>query len=285
MYRSNIVNLGIQKIGDLISANNSFLYNYLTPLATAEQRFLLMRIVNSITVRWHAFVKASTVATVIDPIPSTPTNMMDNGNIAPILDVSSKQIYQSFVGLKQISPSAKQKLTDKYSNTIIEWEKVYSLPFCTTLESKIREFQYKILVFTNVKLYRFGLADSPSCTFCQEEAESIEHLLFSYKLNSEFWKHVLSWLKDNDIYIDTLKDTDLIFGKFDVRDDFTIINHFLLLGKYYIYQKKIQKRIPTFQGFIARTEHVYDIELCIAREKSKLLKHFQKWEKLINVLQ
>ena len=39
MYRSDIVNLGIRKIGDLISANNSFLYNYLTPLATAEQRF------------------------------------------------------------------------------------------------------------------------------------------------------------------------------------------------------------------------------------------------------
>ena len=47
---------------------------------------------------------------------------MGNGNVAPILDVSSKQIYQIFVGLKQISPSAKQTLTDKYSNTITEWE-------------------------------------------------------------------------------------------------------------------------------------------------------------------
>ena len=131
-----------------------------------------MGIVNSVSIERRALVKATTVATVIDPTPSTPTIMMamSNGNIAPILDVSSKQIYQIFVGLKQISPSAKQKLTDKYSNTIIEWEKVYSLPFCTTLESKIREFRYKILnciVFTNVKL-GLGLADSPRCTFCQE---------------------------------------------------------------------------------------------------------------------
>ena len=128
MYRSDIVNLGIQKIGDLISTSNSFLYNYLTPLATAEQRFFLMRIVNSIPKEWRALVKAPTVAPVIDPIPSTPTIMMVNGNIAPILDVSSKQIYQSFVGLKQISPSAKQKLTDRYSNTIIEWEKYTRYP-------------------------------------------------------------------------------------------------------------------------------------------------------------
>ena len=46
------------------------------------------------------------------------------------------------------------------------------------------------------------------------------------KIPSEFC--LLSWPKDNDIYIDTLKDTDLIFGKFDIRDDFTIINHILL---------------------------------------------------------
>ena len=139
-----------------------------------------------------------------------------------------------------------------------------------------------------MKLYHFSVADSPSCTFCQEEAESTEHLLFSCKISSEFWKHVLSWLKglkDNDIYIETLKDTDLIFGKFDIRDDFTIINHILLLGKYYLYQKTVKKAYPRFRAFVARTKHVYDIELCIAREKSKLLKHFQKWEKLINVLQ
>ena len=37
-----------------------------------------------------------------------------------------------------------------------------------------------------------GLIDSPNCTFCQEDAESIEHLLFSCRISSEFWKHVLS---------------------------------------------------------------------------------------------
>ena len=108
----------------------------------------------------------------------------------------------------QIPPTAKRKLTDKYPDINVEWDKVYSLPFRSTLESKTREFQYKILnciVYTNEKLYRFGLVASPSCTFCQEIAESVEHLLFSCKMSSEFWKLVLSWLKDNDIYIETLK--------------------------------------------------------------------------------
>ena len=55
--------------------------------------------------------------------------------------------------------------------------------------------------------------------------------------SSEFRKYVLSWLRDNGIHIDTLKETDLIFGKFDSADDFVIINHMLLLGKFYIYSQ------------------------------------------------
>ena len=178
-----------------------------------------------------------------------------------------------FLGKKQIPPTAKRKLTDKYPDVNVEWDKVYSLPFRSTLESKTREFQYKILnyiVFTNEKLYRLGLVASPICTFCQETAESIEHLLFSCKVSSEFWKHVLSWLKDNGIYIETLKEWDIILGKFDIKDSFILINHLLLLGKYYIYSKKCQNSLPTVHGFIARIKLIYRIELQIARGKNKL---------------
>ena len=35
--------------------------------------------------------------------------------------------------------------------------------------------------------------------------------------------YLLSWLKDNGMNIDTLKVTDLIFGKFDTKDDLQLI--------------------------------------------------------------
>ena len=95
---------------------------------------------------------------------------------------------------------------------------------------------------------------------------------------------MLSWLRDNGIRIDILKETDLIFGKFDSADDFIIINHMLLLGKYYIYSMRCQKNLPNLSGFITRTRHIYNIELYIARENNKLDKHLKKWEKLIKVL-
>ena len=69
------------------------------------------------------------------------------------------QIYQFFLRIhrRQIPPTAKQKLQDKYSDAIVDWEKIYSLAFSITLETKLREFQYKILnciVYTNEKLFR-----------------------------------------------------------------------------------------------------------------------------------
>ena len=61
--------------------------------------------------------------------------------LTPISDVSSRQIYQIFLQRKEIPPTAKQKLQDKYSDTIVDLENVLPLAFNVTLESKLREFQ------------------------------------------------------------------------------------------------------------------------------------------------
>ena len=114
-------------------------------------------------------------------------------------------------------------------------KRVYLLFFHTALETKLGEFQFKILnriVFTNEKFFRFDMAESDKCSFCQTEVESIEHLLFSCKVSSVLWKHVLSWLRDNNIVVENLKEEDIIFGKFDVGDDFLLVNHVYCLGSF-----------------------------------------------------
>ena len=183
-----------------------------------EQGFFIMGIINSMPASWRLTIKRATTAPVIDPLPDSPAILISN-NLVPILDASSKQIYRLFLEKKQTTPTAKVKLAAKYSNIDIDWKSVYSLSFRTTLESKRREFKFKILnriVFTNEKLFRFGMAESPSCAFCQTEFESVEHLLFSCTVSSSFWKHVLSWLRDYNISVDNLKDEDVILGKFDI---------------------------------------------------------------------
>ena len=92
-----------------------------------------------------------------------------------------------------------------------------------------------------------------------------------------------AWLRDNNISVDNLGEEDVIFGKFDIAEDFLLFNHILLLGKFYIYSRKYQNGIPSLQGFIARTRRIYNIELHIARKRDKLNNHFRKWEKVISV--
>ena len=63
-----------------------------------------------------------------------------------------------------------------------DWEKAYVLALHCTLDTKIREFHFitlNCILFTNVKFNLIGLVESPNCTFCQEAAESVEHLLNS----------------------------------------------------------------------------------------------------------
>ena len=105
-------------------------------------------------------------------------------NLNPILDASSKHTYRSFLAKKQTPPSAKEMLSAKYHHLTIDWNRVYLLSFCTTLETKVREFQIKTLnriVFTNEKRFCFDMAESDKSAFCQTVVESIEHLIYSSK--------------------------------------------------------------------------------------------------------
>ena len=98
---------------------------------------------------------------MLSPLPNTPAILI-NDILIPILDASSKHIYRSFLAKKQTTPAAKEKLSAKYHHLTIDWKRVYLLSFLTTLETKLREFQFKILnriVFTNEKLFRFGMAE------------------------------------------------------------------------------------------------------------------------------
>ena len=150
-----------------------------------------MSVIYSMPAAWRLLIRTANIAPVLSPLPNTPAILI-NDIFIPILDASLKHIYRSFLAKKQTTPTAKKKLSAKYHHLTIDWKRVYLLSFRTTLETKLREFQFKILnpiVFTNEKLFCFDMAESDKCAFCQTEVESIEHLHFSCKISSVFWKH------------------------------------------------------------------------------------------------
>ena len=200
-----------------------------------------------------------------------------------LLKVKSKMIYNEFKSKKQTAPSAQIKLNNKYPELSVEWKKIYSLPFTVTLEAKVREFQYKLLnniVFTNDKLFRFKMIDSPLRAFCQTEVESPEHLFFHCNVTKTFWKSLSSWLIKK-IIITFLTLENVLFGVFNAMDDFLILNHLILLAKFYIYKCKLDIKHPSLNVF---SENTFQIEQRIASNNDKLDKHYRTWNKVLSCL-
>lgn len=54
-------------------------------------------------------------------------------------------VYNWFKRKKQTVPSAQKKINLRYPELSLDGREIYPLPFTFTLDTKVREFQYKML--------------------------------------------------------------------------------------------------------------------------------------------
>ena len=175
-------------------------------------------------------------------------------------------------------------MISKYPELSTDWKQIYTLAFNVALDTKSREFQYKILnniVFTNDKLFRFKMIDSALCAFCKEEVESLEHLFCLCKVTRTFWNTFFSWLNVHNFEEVHFTAVHILFGFFDISEDFHLLNHLVLLAKQFIYSCKLNRNQPSFKVFLAKIKTVYEMEHLIARDRNQLQKHFSKWKRIL----
>ena len=118
----------------------------------------------------------------------------------------------------------------------------------------MREFQYKVLnniVLTNERLFKWGLSDSPLCTFCRV-VESFEHIFFYCNVTKAFWEAFCSWLGECQFNFQTFSIMDIFFGVFNAEEDLIILNHLILTAKFYIYKCKLNSKNPSIRVYKAK---------------------------------
>ena len=107
------------------------------------------------------------------------------------LRITSKTAYQKFLKPLLFPPTAQKSLEQACNLNNVNWGKIYLLSRVTTIDSSLRLFQYKILnntLYFNERLFKFNIVDSPLCSLCKQENESVIHLfaicihLFALKL-------------------------------------------------------------------------------------------------------
>ena len=245
-----------------------------------------MGVFDAIPKEWRSKIKINPYCAP-SPMDQAGFGLTIAGKVIDLAEVTSKLVYNAFCSLKQTPATAKAKILKTYPDLAIDWKKLYSLAFETTLDTKLREFQYKILnliIFTNKKLHRFKMVDSPLCAFCNTEEESLEHLLYFCKSSSFFWKEMLSWIAVEANIVLNVSLLDILFGKFDLEKDSLLVNHILLLAKYFIYKCKLSKVIPSLLVFKAKLKATFKVELYIAKQKGILRNHYIKWGNLLSWL-
>ena len=84
--------------------------------------------------------------------------------------------------------------------------------------------------------------------------------------------------------METVTLINILFGVFNDNEDFAILNHLILIAKYFIYQCKLNRTKPTLRVFIEKIKLVYHIEKPIAKRNDRLQKHYKKWEKILPLL-
>ena len=286
-YIKHLVAHGIVKIGDLISDDGRFLESekLLQSRLSPIHFFKLMGIVNSIPNDWKLTIKQSQQH--VCPPSNDAIQINIESAVVDVLKVTSKMLYNEFKRKKQTTPSAQNKLKLKFPDLSLEWKEIYSLPFSVTHDTKIREFQYKLLnniVFTNEKLFRFKMINSPLCAFCQTEVESPEHLFFHCNVTKSFWQLLFSWISEQKVILTSLTLENVFFGVFHVAEDFHVVNHIILLAKYYIYNCKLNVIHPSLKVLIAKVKATCQIDQKIAATNNKLEKHFKRWYKFLPCL-
>ena len=145
-------------------------------------------------------------------------------------------------------------------------------------ESCVFSFNHLILnriLFTNSKLFKLKLVESPLCSFCDKHEETFEHLFVFCEHSKAFWKEISSWL--HECGIETLPDlTDqinIMFGLFDVDNHFMLLNHIMLIAKQTILLCRQKSFTPSFIIFLAHLKKIFRIEEYLAKEKKKLNLH------------
>ena len=169
IFQSVFYNLGILKVGDLFSKEDAFLKSdkILNSSFSPCYSFALMGVFDAIANEWRSIIKTNPYCAP-SPRDQTCFELIITGKMSDLANVTSKLVYNEFRSLKQTPATAKAKILSNYPDLTIDWKKLYSLAFETTLDTKLRELQYKILnliIFSIEKLHQLKMVESPLCAF------------------------------------------------------------------------------------------------------------------------
>ena len=159
--------------------------------------------------------------------------------------LSSREIYNFLIAEREKQIASRLYYQKKFSNSNLDWKKVYLQVCIITKESTLRAFQFKLLnnvLYLNKMLFKFGKSGSPLCSFCNVKDETPYHLLYKCSHTISLWNQLHHFLS-NSLNTPLLTLQGAIFGFISQRGNFLIINHLLFIFKFCIYNSRSSSKL------------------------------------------
>ena len=124
-----------------------------------------------------------------------------------------------------------------HTEVVIEdWSFIYCIPFSVTKDTKLQDFQYKLIhriLIPNSFLYKCGLKETELCTFCTETKKNLVHIFWECNYVWNFWLAIGNFLKICGVSL-PFNAKDIILGLTEHSSAQGTINNVLIILKYYI---------------------------------------------------
>ncbi|RUA06576.1 MAG: hypothetical protein DSY43_01730, partial [Gammaproteobacteria bacterium] len=278
-----LIEKGIKLIHHVWEQGNLPNWNSIKIKGWMDSEYLIWRsIIDAIPAEWRVQLKLG-----IDQSSNLDISvkyMEISNKLTPVNKVNAKMIYWKLTKRKFKKATSQRSIAEKLGETDIEWSSVYSRIYQSTIDTKLRAFQYKILnncLYLNQKLFLFKLVESPNCTFCFHHIESIEHFFLECLETRNFYIKCRIWLKSLHVNLPDLNFKNVLLG-YD-GNNFEIF--LFLLFKFNLYNSRIKGKCPILSDFQSTVKNYEKLEYVIAVKKSRLTSHLKKYEKIRTILE
>jgi len=264
--------------GKIISTSNGKLYQSKWQL-TGIEKIEINSLLNCIPTEWKNInFNRKHVSTI-------PMEEYIEAEQISLDKINSKAVYKEIIRPITTNPTSEKFFKENWNIEQEEMRELYSVPFTTTIYTKLRSFQFKInhnIFYTNEKLHKIGLSKTALCYMCNE-TETLSHFFVECQEKKTFWKKVTELLLPYGVQ--KIDNSEIILGILTENGINNVTNHIILEAKYYLHMCKLEKSIPQFARFKNRLKITESIERQIATKSTKKrLAHEYKWNHLNNFL-
>ena len=251
---------GINRVADLFEKDGKLvMFHKLRQLGLPDTlHFKWMQLIDAIPEKWKVIVKDHPNNS--EGLVSKYSLYWQTESELCTIDISCKSRYDKLLKKIQTQPTSIKYWEEKFGSHLdkINWKEIYLLPRSSPIESYTRAFQYKIInnaLFLNKKLFKMGLIDSPTCSFCRLLDESPVHFFCQCGVTVELWSKLQNWLSPHLILPELdLKNALLGYTQSSCKNRITVklINHIILIFKRSLYEMRSCKVSPSIFYIVNR---------------------------------